>query len=429
MKFGQHDSRFRENKVKKLKAFPIGPHVILDQERCVLCSRCVRFTSDVSKTGELGIFNKGTWSEVNIYPGRQLDNNYSGNVVDICPVGALLDRNFRYQMSVWYLKEQFSVCTGCSTGCNTRIHYNTDRTYKTEGRRIQRLKPRFNDHVNKYWMCDVGRYNYRWLDEDRIPEPLMKGQQAVSPVEWDTAITSVADGLKRALAEGGPASAAVVASPQMTNEELYLVRKIFFEHLSVPVFYRTSNVPIDELEDGFLLRKDRNPNTKGAELILAEQKGLLVQSALDIARSGRLKFLYIMHSDLDELYGEEIRNILSNVETVVYHGTNLNGTVPAATHVLAAATYAEKEGTFTNFQGRVQRIFPAVAPLSDSRTTLAILRDIGRKLGSDVKSAQASEVFAELASRFGPFAGMNYGTIGLSGRLINEIPEGAVAAD
>jgi predicted molibdopterin-dependent oxidoreductase YjgC len=195
------------------------------------------------------------------------------------------------------------------------------------------------------------------------------------------------------------------------------------------VFVRTSNVSIDELEDGFLLRKDRNPNTKGAELILAEQKGVLVQSVLDVARSGRLKFLYIMHSDLTGLYGEEVNNILSNIETVVYHGTNLNGTVPFATHVLAAATYAEKEGTFTNFQGRVQRIFPAVVPLSDSRTTLAILRDIGRKLGSDVKSAAASEVFAELASRLAPFAGMSYGTIGLSGRLINEIPEGAVAAD
>jgi NADH-quinone oxidoreductase subunit G len=430
MKFGQHDSRLREDKVKKRKAFPIGPHVILDQERCVLCSRCIRFTDEISKSGELGIFNKGTWSEVNIYPGRQLDNNYSGNVVDICPVGALLDRDFRYQMSVWYLKEQFSVCPGCSTGCNTRIHYNTDRTYKTEGRRIQRLKPRFNDHVNKYWMCDVGRYNYRWLDENRIAGPLIKSQEGEKPADWDNALTSVADGLKRALAEGGPASAAIITSPQMTNEELYLTRKIFFEHLSIPILYYTLPTPADATEDGFLLRKDRNPNTKGAELILSEQKGLAVQSVLDLARSGRLKFLYIMHSDLAEIYGENaVRDILANVETVVYHGTNMNGTVPLATQVLAAATYAEKEGTFTNFQGRVQRIFPAVAPLDDSRTTLEILRDIGRKLGTDIKSAQASEIFAELASRMKPFSGMTYVTIGLSGRLINEVPEGAVAAD
>ncbi len=430
MKFGQHDSRLREDKVKKKKAFPIGPHVMLDQERCVLCSRCIRFTDEISKSGELGIFNKGTWSEVNIYPGRQLDNNYSGNVVDICPVGALLDRDFRYQMSVWYLKEQFSVCPGCSTGCNIRINYNTDRTYKTEGRRIQRLKPRFNDHVNKYWMCDVGRYNYRWLDENRIAEPLIKSKEGEKPVDWDTVLTSVADGLKRALFEGGPAAAAIITSPQMTNEELYLARKIFFEHLSIPSLSYALPIPKDAKEDGFLLRKDRNPNTKGAELILAEQNNYSVQSVLDLARSGRLKFLYIMHSDLAAIYGDDtVRELLANVETVVYHGTNLNGTVPLATHVLAAATYAEKEGTFTNFQGRVQRIFPAVAPLEDSRTTLEILRDIGRKLGTDIKSAQASEIFAELASRFASFSGMSYVTIGLSGRLINEVPEGAVAAD
>ena len=324
MKFGQHDSRLREDKIKKKKAFPIGPHVMLDQERCVLCSRCIRFTDEISKSGELGIFNKGTWSEVNIYPGRQLDNNYSGNVVDICPVGALLDRDFRYQMSVWYLKEQFSICPGCSTGCNIRINYNTDRTYKTEGRRVQRLKPRFNDYVNKYWMCDVGRYNYRWLDENRIPEPLIKSKEGEKPVDWDTVLTSVADGLKRALFEGGPAAAAIITSPQMTNEELYLARKIFFEHLSIPSMYYALPIPKDAKEDGFLLRKDRHPNTKGAELILSEQKAYSVQSVLDLARSGRLKFLYIMHSDLAAIYGEDtVRELLANVETVVYHGTNL----------------------------------------------------------------------------------------------------------
>jgi NADH-quinone oxidoreductase subunit G len=430
LKFAQHDSRMRENKIKKRKAFPIGPHVILDQERCVLCSRCVRFCDEVSKTGELGIFNKGTWSEVNIYPGRELDNNYSGNVVDICPVGALLDRDFRYQMSVWYLQEQLSVCPGCSNGCNIRIHYNLDRTYKTQGRRIQRLKPRFNDHVNKWWMCDVGRYDYRWLNNDRLTEPLIRDSEGLKSAEWEPVLTSVADALKRTLALDGSA-AAVIASPQMTNEELYLVRRIFYEYLSISTLNFTI-APVDPSasEDGFLLKKDRNPNTRGAQLILSEQKNLLVESILELARDGRLKFLYILHTDVASIFKEEaVRDALSKVETVIYHGTNLNNTIPSATHVLPAATYAEKEGTFTNFQGRVQRIFPAVAPEGISRTTLEILRDLGRKLGTDVKSAQASEVFAELASKIKSFSGMTYGTIGLSGRLVNEVPEGAVAAD
>jgi predicted molibdopterin-dependent oxidoreductase YjgC len=151
---------------------------------------------------------------------------------------------------------------------------------------------------------------------------------------------------------------------------------------------------------------------------------------MELARDGRLKFLYILHTDIASIFKEEaVRDALSKVETVIYHGTNLNNTIPSATHVLPAATYAEKDGTFTNFQGRVQRIFPAVAPLGQSRTTLEILRDLGRKLGTDVKSAQASEVFLELASKIKSFAGLTYGTIGLSGRLVNEVPEGAVAAD
>ncbi len=429
LKFAQHDSRMRENKVKKLKAFPIGPHVMLDQERCVLCSRCVRFCDEVSKTGELGIFNKGTWSEVNIYPGKPLNNNYSGNVVDICPVGALLDRDFRYQMSVWYLKEQMSVCPGCSNGCNIRIHYNLDRTYKTEGKRIQRLKPRFNDHVNKWWMCDEGRYNYRWLNENRLVEPLIKNAEGLNPGDWETVLTSVADGLKRTLALDGSA-AAVIASPQMTNEELYLIRRIFYEYLSISNLHFAVPVDPSAAEDGFLLKKDKNPNTKGAQLILSESKNLTVESILELARDGRLKFLYILHTDVASIYGEEeVRDALSKVETVIYHGTNLNSTTPLATHILPAATYAEKEGTFTNFQGRVQRIFAAVAPLEHSRPTLEVLRELGRKMGIDVKTSQASEIFVELAAKIKAFSGMNYGTIGLSGRLVNEVPEGAVAAD
>src|SRR5215831_8898017 len=184
MKHGLYDPRMADEKVHKPKAIPLGPHVILDAERCILCSRCVRFCDEITGTGELGIFNRGDHSEIGLFPGRDLTNNYSGNVVDICPVGALLDRDFRYQMSVWYLKETQSICPGCSTGCNTRINWNTTRTYKTEGRRILRLKPRYNEAVNKYWMCDEGRYNYKWLEQDRIKTPLIHVQSQHNSAPW-----------------------------------------------------------------------------------------------------------------------------------------------------------------------------------------------------------------------------------------------------
>ena len=429
MQYGQHDSRLLENKLKKRKAFPIGPHVMLDQERCVLCSRCIRFTSDITKTGELGIFNKGTWSEVDIYPGRQLDNKYSGNVVDICPVGALLDRDFRYQMSVWYLKEQFSVCPGCSTGCNIRINYNLDRGYKIPGRRILRLKPRFNESVNGYWMCDEGRYDFKWIDENRIEHPMTRSAEGLAPVSWPGAIAGVAERIRTAIEKHGAHSVAVIPSPRMTNEELYLVRKIFVEQLGVHFLHYHVPPKPDATEDRMLIKKDKNPNTKGAELILSEQKGLPVEAILDMAKDGNLKLLYIFHADLMDAFGtDNVREALSHVDTVVYQGTNRIDLLQTAGTVLAAAAYAEIEGTFTNFQGRVQRIFPAVPPLAAARPSLEILRDLGRALGVEISSAQAADVFNEMASQIPAFSGLTFGAIGLSGKLVKPA-DSAVAAD
>ena len=429
MKYAQHDSRLMENKLKKKKAFPIGPHVILDQERCVLCSRCVRFTSDVTQTGELGIFSRATYSEVNIYPGRELNNNYSGNVVDICPVGALLDRDFRYQMSVWYLKEAMSVCPGCSTGCNIRVHYNLDRRYKTQGRRFQRLKPRYNEHVNKYWMCDEGRYNYRWLDVDRMEQPQIRDNEGFKPADWDSAIAKAGAAMKTAIDSFGVESIGVIPSPQMTNEELYWVRKIFHENLKIPLMPFFIPPRPDATSDNFLLKKDKNPNTKGAELILPEHRVHTIKSLLEVAKAGKIRFLYVFHTNLQQLFSAEIvQAALDPVETVVFQGTNLNPVLDHVDLVLPAAAYAEKAGTFTNFQGRVQRIFPAVIPLKDARPSLEILRAFAKTLDIELASPEPSAVFDQLAAEIPAFHGLNYASIGLSGKLINQ-PESAVAAD
>ncbi|PWT90667.1 MAG: NADH-quinone oxidoreductase subunit G [Acidobacteria bacterium] len=428
MAHAQHNSRLRENKIKKRKAFPIGPHVVLDQERCVLCSRCIRFTDEISKTGELGIFNRGTWSEVDIYPGRQLDNKYSGNVVDICPVGALLDRDFRYQMSVWYLKEAYSVCPGCSMGCNIRIHYNTTRPHKAQGRRIMRLKPRFNEFVNKYWMCDEGRYNYKWNDLERLPFPMTHEQDGMKKSSWSIILPLVADQIKKTVEQYGANSVGIVPSPQMTNEELYLVRKLFFEHLKIPFLHFYIPPKPNATEDNFLIKKDKNPNSRGAELILPEQKGLTVDAIFDLAKSGQLKLLYVFHTNLVEHFGSEaVREALNHINTVVYQGTNESEFLPFCTYVLAAATYAEKTGTFTNFQGRVQRITPAVNPMGDSRPSLEILSDLAKLLALEIPSSTAQDVFADLAGNIPQFSGMNYTNIGFTGKLIQE--NAAAAAD
>jgi NADH-quinone oxidoreductase subunit G len=403
--------------------------VILDQERCVLCSRCVRFTSEVTQTGELGIFSRATYSEVNIYPGRELSNNYSGNVVDICPVGALLDRDFRYTMSVWYLKEQLSVCPGCSTGCNIRVHYNLDRRYKTEGRRIMRLKPRYNEHVNRYWMCDEGRYNYRWLDVNRIEQIQIRENETLQQTDWDTAISHAVNATRKAMEAEGAQAVGVISSPQMTNEELYWVRKIFQDHLKVPLMPFFIPPRPDATSDNFLLKKDKNPNTKGAEVILSEMKGVPVKALLDVAKEGKIKVLYVFHTNLNEWFDpKDVQEILKRVETVIYLGTNNNSMLDHADVVLPAAAYAEKAGTFTNFQGRVQRIFPAVVPLKNTRETLEILHLLGTALDADLPAPDTVKVFETLAAEVPAFHGMTYGNIGLSGKVIPQ-PESAYAAD
>src|SRR3989338_7257297 len=169
MDYGLYDPKFDDMKVKKTKkAVPVGPTVMLDQERCILCSRCVRFGDEITKTSDFGIFSRGDHSEINLYPDKFLDNKYSGNVVDICPVGALTDKDFRFKMRVWYLGSKESICPGCSRGCNINIEYEKSRPYHLKDERVMRLKPRENMEVNKWWMCDEGRYAYKSIDQNRI---------------------------------------------------------------------------------------------------------------------------------------------------------------------------------------------------------------------------------------------------------------------
>src|SRR5215510_11091138 len=193
MNFGLYDTRFREQKVKKKKAVDIGPHVMLDQERCILCSRCVRFTDEITKTGEFGIFNRGDRAEVGLYPGQRLDNSYSANVVDICPVGALTEEDFRFKARVWYLSSAPTVCDGCAQGCNVDVHYVLNRPHLNDGGRVLRVKPRYNADVNQWWMCDEGRYGFGWIDKGRLTKVRRHGAEA----KWEQAVAALAEELKK----------------------------------------------------------------------------------------------------------------------------------------------------------------------------------------------------------------------------------------
>jgi len=416
MQHGLYDPKFNEQKLKKAKAVPIGPTVMLDAERCILCSRCVRFTDEITKTGEFGIFNRGDHSEIGLHPGKPLDNKYSGNVVDICPVGALTDRDFRFKCRVWYLGSTNSVCPGCSRGCNTQIHYNREREWRphiAKGERVMRLKPRYNPDVNQWWMCDEGRYGYGFIDERRLAQVEIRENGSVRPGAWDEALARIAETLTRLRDARQLDQVGVVLSSHLTNEGLYAAKRVFGE-LGVRrlVFQR----PPSGGSDQFLIQADKSPNARGA-VALGIAEG--AEGLLDEAAAGKLRALLIFTQDLVPLFGEaKVRAAAGRLELLAFIGTNANPTAELAHVVLPAAVYAEKDGTFTNFQGRVQRIHAAFPPCGESRPDWEILADLAARLGLPVTFTDATSIFNELAKGEKPFQGLSYQAIGDQGATL-----------
>jgi len=432
MNFGLYDPRFREHKVKKKKAVKLGPHVMLDQERCILCSRCVRFTDEITKTGEFGIFNRGDRAELGLYPGDVLDNPYSANVVDICPVGALTESDFRFKARVWYLSSASTVCNGCSQGCNVDMHYVLDRPHLNDGARVVRIKPRYNPDVNQWWLCDEGRYGFGWIDQGRLNKvrgPSADGADAT----WEQALTAISTALAGLAGEqGGDRRGAgprigVIASAQLTNEELFLLREIFKGALGAQVSTSVPERPGSS--DDFLIKADKNPNTLGATLLgLAGPDAPDARQIVNEALAGNLDALWVIGHDLVELFGEEkVRDISERVGLFVFSGTNENATVPLAHWVLPSAAYVEKDGTFVNCHGRLQRIGRAFPPLGDSREDWSILLELARRLGLELDWRGPEQIFLALVEAEAPFTELSYDTIGDQGVEVAPIEPAAGA--
>ncbi len=412
MKHGLYDPRMTDEKVHKSKAVPLGPHVMLDAERCILCSRCVRFCDEVTGTGELGIFNRGDHSEIGLFPGHDLSNKYSGNVVDICPVGALTDRDFRFRVRVWYLDTTKSICPGCARGCNVDVHVNRRRPHHNGGRRVARLKPRFNADVNRWWMCDAGRYGFGAVDApNRVTTPSRRAGGAALELPWDEAIAEAAG----AFARYRPDEIGVLASPRMSNEDLFALRTLVGARgITRLAFAVPSAMPGDE--DQLLIRADKDPNTRGAELIgFGGDAGALLADA----RAGRLRCLWVFHHDLlaSAWPPADMRAALERVEMLIWSGTNAGGTSALARLVLPSAAWVEREGTFTNFEGRVQRFRTALEPLDAARPDWETIGAVLRALGGDGTATRAEQWFRRLAAAVPAFAGMTYQSIGDTGTM------------
>jgi NADH-quinone oxidoreductase subunit G len=404
VEYGNAESRFLENKVKKPKNIELGPRVTLDDERCILCSRCIRFCQEIAKDDVLGFVDRGSHTVLTAHPGKRLENNYSLNTVDICPVGALTSSDFRFKMRVWFLKETKSFCTSCATGCNTLIGTRQDVIY--------RQTPRENDAVNSSWMCDYGRLNFNYVQsEDRLLEPEILSDGKMIAAAWETAIQHTVLQLRHFQA----GEIAIIASGRMTNEELWLTSQLA-KSIGVELI---DIVPRGGPGDDILLSADRNPNTNGAKLLrVTAEPGARLAEIVEGVRFGRVKALVALGEDpgelgltaaeLSVLPAFIVMSILSNVAT------------QNATVVLPSFAFAEKRGSMINGKGRLQRLNRAVAGPGLARDDWEILRDLtqgyaGKNSETSSRACGISsieDVFREMSAAVPEFAGLNLSKIG-----------------
>ena len=427
---GVGESRFVEEKNHKDKRVPLGPYVMFDAERCISCSRCIRFCDEIAKDPELTFIKRGDRVTIVTYPGEEMDNPYSLNTTDICPVGALTNRDFRFQARVWDMSATKSICVGCSRGCNTELWVRNNK--------VLRLTPRLNEEVNSYWMCDHGRINtFKFVNaEDRVDGAYIRKDGALVKASFDEAVSAAAKELKGFNKD----EIAFIGSAHATNEDNYMLAKLARSMGSKHIDFMRKIDP--SFEDVILRREDITPNSLGAELtgVVPGKDGLNFEGILDGIGKGKIKALYLIEDDLVN-ERPELEEIFAKLDLLIMHATNMNKTASLADIILPAATYAEKNGTMINFQGRAQRLRPAVATINidralegmmlsrldkfgtkfdrwaeknkrDAYSTWKLLVMVANAAGNKLKFEMAEEVFEEMARTIDAFKGLDYDDIG-----------------
>ena len=424
------ESRFIEGKNHKDKRVPLGPYIMFDAERCISCSRCIRFCDEIAKDPELTFIKRGDGVTIVTYPGEQMDNPYSLNTTDICPVGALTNRDFRFKARVWDMSSTKSICSGCSRGCNSEIWVRNNE--------VLRLTPRYNEEVNSYWMCDHGRVNtFKFINsDDRVDGPHIRRDGALTKVPWTEALNVAANELK----SFQKTEIAFIGSPYASNEDNYALIKLakligsknisFLRHIDA------------EFGDEILKRNDVTPNSTGAELV-----GLTPLSDLDSIKKSinewKTKALFLIDDDIVSS-NPGLENILAKLDLLIVSSANFDKTTSLADIIFPSATYAEKNGTMVNFQGIIQRLRPAVATAEldrsmdgmsqsrldkfgtrfdrwaqgnkrDAKSAWKIISSLSNTMGYKMKYNSGEDLFEEIAKSIQAFKGIDYDDIGESG--------------
>ncbi|HYV36583.1 MAG TPA: molybdopterin-dependent oxidoreductase [Gemmataceae bacterium] len=414
--YGRASSRMIDEKNHPPNKPHIGEHITLFADRCIMCSRCVRFTREISGKGELEIINRGHHSEIDIFPGEPLNNKLAGNVVDLCPVGALCSKDFLYTQRVWFLKETKSVCPDCSTGCSITVDHNKDVVY--------RLRPRENPKAQGHFMCDDGRFDYPYINSrDRILQPLRRDGE-VGETGWDKVLPALRKDLSEAVARDA-AAVAFVFSPFLTCEEAYLLAK-FARGLSPAVRLALGPVPMVGQDDTypkdrrgnptvkplFTIRAEKCPNRRGVEAVLSHFKGESFQAIAQATESGELKALYLTAG-----YSPQVRDLpwydqrqgapLARVPLLIVQDLFGSKLSEVARYELPASSFAEKDGTFVNHANLAQEVHWAIRPHGSTKSDGQIFLDLLQRRGlihaPTIRKELASEIafFAPLSGELG----------------------------
>jgi len=399
--YGHDKSRFTDEKVHKSKRVQFSEKVTYDGERCILCTRCVRFCEEVVGNEELCLVERGDHQEIAVAAGGALTNPYSMNVIDLCPVGALTSSDFRFKSRVWFLSDTPSTCTSCARNCSIDVG--------TRWGKVMRLTPRENADINKWWMCDEGRLNYQYVNaDDRLGHAYVKQNGKLVRSSVDDAVAKAHDLVNKFVGKQGAEGLYGLVSSNLTNEEIFLAKRYLKESMG------TSGIGFLKNEgegDDFLICADQNANSTGAGLIG-------VTAAEDLAaaiKEGRIKGLVVFGESFDD--DANLMAALSELEFFVVMDYRLSETAKAADVVLPGVTFAEKEGSITNIDGWVSKLNPALDPPVEARRDLDLLLGLLAKAGEELPRT-AEGVFRLLAEAVPAFADISYGEIFAASRQV-----------
>ena len=374
------EKRKQTEPVHKPKGVKFGPKIVYDGERCIMCTRCIRVCDELVCDHVLDMRERGNKNEITLAPGRQLDHNYSLMTEHVCPVGALTSRDFRFKARVWFLKSADGVCAGCSTGCNTHVDF--DPRYG----KVYRLRPRDNEAVNKYWMCDDGMMSYRSVHEDRVLTPSTGRGAAQDFLLQEEAVDELVAALRGV---EDRSKLAIVLSAQHATEDNFVLFELAKKLGTDKLFLAAADAAhLGWKGDDILRSEDPNPNRAGAEAVAGQKLLAGMEELVDAAEAGELSGAIVLGaaSDTDDL------GALAKLPFVAWLTSNDGPMKDVASLIVPVAHWAEMFGMFRNDRGMDQEFMRAISPPEGVEPAWRTLAQAATQLGLDLAYQRTGEV-------------------------------------